>query len=101
MAWEGPSIEKPVWCAVKGEKAGTPTAESVECVTKDPEGAQEGQVESASLNTSSMMMMAAKPVAAPLSYAKFTNQRALGNFLIDNYHIRKPNELSSCEVCHR
>ncbi|HTJ29611.1 MAG TPA: cytochrome c3 family protein [Acidobacteriaceae bacterium] len=101
MAWEGPSSEKPVWCAVKESKAGTPTAQSVECVSKDPEGSSEGQVEPASLNTSSMMMMAAKPAAPPLSYAKFTSQRALGNFLIDNYHIRKPNELSSCEVCHR
>ena len=34
-----------------------------------------------------------------LSYTKFTSQRELGNYLIDNYHIRKPNELSSCEVC--
>ncbi|HEY9127629.1 MAG TPA: cytochrome c3 family protein [Acidobacteriaceae bacterium] len=93
MAWEGPTAEKPVWCSVKGEKAGTPTAESVECTTKDPEEA----VEPASLNTASMMM-AAKPAAPPV---KFTSQRELGRFLIDNYHIRKPNELSSCEVCHR
>jgi len=97
MAWEGPSKEKPVWCALKGEKSGTPTAESVDCVTKDPKA----EVESASLNTSSMMMMAAKPSAPPLEYTQFTSQRELGRFLIDNYHIRKPNELSSCEVCHR
>jgi len=37
----------------------------------------------------------------PVSYTKFTSQRDLGNFLIDHYKIRKPNELSSCEVCHR
>ena len=100
MAWEGPTSEKPVWCALKGEHAGTPTAQNVDCVTKDPE---KSAVEPASLNTSSMMMMAAKPTAPPvqLSYTKFTSQRELGNYLIDNYHIRKPNELSSCEVCHR
>ena len=97
MAWEGPSKEKPVWCGLKGDKAGTPTAESVDCVTKDPKA----EVEPASLNTSSMMMMAAKPSAPPLEYTEFTSQRELGRFLIDNYHIRKPNELSSCEVCHR
>ena len=100
MAWEGPTSEKPVWCALKGEHAGTPTAQNVDCVTKDPE---KSAVEPASLNTSSMMMMAAKPTPPPvqLSYTKFTSQRELGNYLIDNYHIRKPNELSSCEVCHR
>lgn len=98
MAWEGPSSEKPVWCALKGDHAGTPTAQSVDCTIKDPE---KNAVEPASLDTSSMMMMAAKPAAAPLSYTRFTSQRELGNFLIDNYHIRKPNELSSCEVCHR
>ena len=98
MAWEGPSGEKPVWCAVKNEQAGTPTAQSVECTVKDPE---KSEVVPASLNTSAMMMMAAKPAAAPLSYSKFTSQRELGSYLIDHYHIRKPNELSSCEVCHR
>ena len=100
MAWEGPSHEKPVWCALKGEQAGTPTAQNVDCVTKDPE---KGAVVPASLDTSSMMMMAAKPAVQPvqLSYTKFTSQRELGNYLIDHYHIRKPNELSSCEVCHR
>ncbi len=38
---------------------------------------------------------------APVAYTKFTSQRDLGNYLIDHYKIRKPNELSSCEVCHR
>jgi hypothetical protein len=100
MAWEGPTSERPVWCALKGEQAGTPTAQSVDCVTREP---KQNGVEPASLDTSSMMMMAAKPAAQPvqLSYTKFTSQRALGNYLIDHYHIRKPNELASCEVCHR
>jgi hypothetical protein len=37
----------------------------------------------------------------PTKYRKFTDQMALGRFLTDQYHIRTPNELSSCEVCHR
>ncbi len=36
-----------------------------------------------------------------VNYTKFTSQSDLGNFLIDHYRIRKPNELASCEVCHR
>jgi hypothetical protein len=40
-------------------------------------------------------------VAMPASYEKFTDQIALGNYLGGQYHIRTPNELSSCETCHR
>ncbi len=35
------------------------------------------------------------------SYHKFTSQDALGTYLTDKYRIRTPNELQSCEVCHR
>jgi hypothetical protein len=35
------------------------------------------------------------------TYQKFTSQDELGRFLLDHYKIRKPNELDSCEVCHR
>jgi hypothetical protein len=109
MAWEAPTDEKPVWCAVKGEHEGKPTAQSVDCQTSDP---TKTGVEVASLNMNAlklpgmgaveaqadgaMMMMSARP-----SYTKFTSQHELGNFLIDHYKIRKPNELASCEVCHR
>ena len=51
---------------------------------------------SAQTDGAMMMMAPARP-----TYTKFTSQRELGNFLIDHYKIRKPNELSSCEVCHR
>lgn len=34
-------------------------------------------------------------------YRKFTSQRALGEFLVVQYKIRRPEELVSCEVCHR
>jgi hypothetical protein len=102
MAWEGPSSEKPVWCSVQGEAAGTPTAQSVSCQTTEP---GKGGNEVASLNAVKLpglnAMQAESTPVLPASYTKFTSQRDLGNFLIEHYHIRKPNELSSCEVCHR
>jgi Cytochrome c7 and related cytochrome c len=105
MAWEGPSSEKPVWCSVNDPKAGKATAESVDCVTREP---GKGGTEVASLNSPLKLpgaapMFGAETAMMPAaeSYTKFTSQRELGNFLIDKYKIRKPNELSSCEVCHR
>jgi hypothetical protein len=76
MAWEKPAPDRPVWCVVGDEKKGVPTAESVKCGTKEP------AVQSA-------------------AYQKFTSQDELGRFLVVHYKIRTPNELSSCEVCHR
>jgi hypothetical protein len=73
MAWEKPSGERPVACAASDEKSGVLTAESVRCVTKESmQGANQ-----------------------------FTSQDQLGSFLVAHYKIRTPNELSSCEVCHR
>ena len=37
MAWEGPSTAKPVCCGTTGSKPGTPTAQSVDCTTVNPE----------------------------------------------------------------
>ncbi len=37
----------------------------------------------------------------PASYQKFTSQIELGRYLTSQYHIRPPNELTSCETCHR
>jgi hypothetical protein len=37
----------------------------------------------------------------PASYEKFTNQMDLGKYLTTQYHIRNPEQLSSCETCHR
>jgi hypothetical protein len=87
-AWEKPASDKPVWCAVGDENTGVPTAQSVSCVTNEPVKAG---VEMASLQ---MMTPGA-------TYQKFTSQDELGHFLLDHYKIRKPNELDSCEVCHR
>jgi hypothetical protein len=110
MAWEGPSSEKPVWCSVSEEKSGRPTAQSVNCQTSEP-----GKTEVASLDLNALKLPGMRGVSAQagaaavggtmlpasVSYTKFTSQRDLGNYLIDHYKIRKPNELSSCEVCHR
>ena len=105
MAWEAPAEERPVWCAVNGNVApGTPTAQSVNCTTKDPTGAGP--------QMAALQMPDAAPKAtatdapagimpAALHYEKFTSQDQLGHFLLKQYHIRTPNELSSCEVCHR
>ena len=40
-------------------------------------------------------------IRLPASYTKFTSQQALGTYLVQYYHIRSANELSSCETCHR
>ena len=40
-------------------------------------------------------------IRMPVSYTKFTSQKALGTYLLQQYHIRSANELSSCETCHR
>jgi hypothetical protein len=104
MAWAGPEEEKPVWCSVGDDKTGTPTAQSVNCVTKDPSGAGP-EVASLNLPAKSMRGLAGDVAAANMpvqaSYQKFTSQMELGHFLEKQYHIRTPRELTSCEVCHR
>jgi len=81
MAWEGPSTEKPVKCAPTG-KAGA-TAQSIACSVVKAEG-----VEAVALDTTP-------------GTQTFTNQADLGRYLTEQYHIRPPNELTSCETCHR
>jgi hypothetical protein len=115
MAWSGPSNSAPVWCGTTGRKDGVPTAQTVSCTTSDPADAE---VKVAALQmpetgtsqvaepgtrqapTVSDAGMGSLP-AVPVSYRKFTNQDELGHFLAEQYHIRTPRELSSCEVCHR
>ena len=124
MAWSGPTSSKPVWCAETGKSV--PTAQQVNCVTKDP---QQGNPQLAMLQTegpsatggsgkSTMgigTQLQPNPINGagktysdvqtgailPASYRKFTDQAALGAYLYDHYRIRTPNELQSCEVCHR
>ncbi len=119
MAWEGPSGRKPVWCAPTGKGAsGTgPTAQSVNCVTKNPTASggpevAELQMQAAPQSGTSMQprplstgqtVSDAPPmgITMPATYQKFSSQVELGRFLTAQYHIRPPNELSSCETCHR
>jgi hypothetical protein len=106
MAWKGPSELKPEWCAVRqSSKTGTPTAEDVTCTATEP-SPNAGQVASLQMlpvglhgQTASDAGGAVAP--AVLTYKKFTSQEELGKFLTEQYHIRTPRDLSSCEVCHR
>jgi hypothetical protein len=111
MAWESPAADRPVWCAATGSGAsGVPTAQSVSCTTKDPASSQP---QIASLNAPVLSQKAAlvsdgdtgmAALNQPMSqvqYHKFTSQDELGHFLLDQYKIRPPKDLASCEVCHR
>jgi hypothetical protein len=104
MAWEKPTSDRPVWCSVADEKSGVPTAQSVDCVTRDPAAAGV-QVASLELPAGGTKGLTADVVAprlpTPVSYQKFTSQDELGHFLVQHYKIRTPRDLSSCEVCHR
>ena len=106
MAWVGPSTTTPVWCAdvVKGG----PTAQNVACTTKNPEGDEPRvaflQMEAGKSMTNGAPISDGPPpgaVAMPASPKKFTTQEDLGRYLTSQYHIRRPDELSSCETCHR
>jgi len=105
MAWEAPAEDRPVWCAVNGEKDGVPTAAAVSCVMQDPLGSGPQKPEVASLQlpakTGLAGDVAGAGVALPANYKKFTSQDELGHFLLREYRIRAPRDLISCEVCHR
>ena len=118
MAWAGPTSNKPVWCTTTG-KAG-PTSGDVSCTTTDPGTGQNPQMAQAEpptpigqskpqSGTNLQPHPLAEPgsvsdvpvIAMPANYQKFTNQTDLGHYLMEQYHIRSANELSSCETCHR
>jgi hypothetical protein len=113
MAWQGPTTRNPVWCGTTGDKTGTPTAQTVQCTTINPDqvGARTASLDMLPPTDSPethMLDIAAHPNGAEgptgadnVSYTKFTDQEALGKFLVKQYHIRDPHELSSCETCHR
>ncbi|HEY6374305.1 MAG TPA: cytochrome c3 family protein [Edaphobacter sp.] len=120
MAWAEPSSRRPVWCASTG--ADGATAQNVACTTTDPSGKAGAELAALQLTpppptsqgvrpqagTSNLQghpatgaVGEAPPVLLPGSYQKFTSQMELGRYLTAQYHIRTPNELSSCETCHR
>jgi hypothetical protein len=108
MAWQAPTEDRPVWCAVGEEKTGLPTAQSVSCVTEDPAAHSQ---EVAELSPPALLKAAAltgdtggstmNGIGTTAQYSKFTSQMELGHFLEKEYHIRTPKDLTSCEVCHR
>ncbi|HUX45205.1 MAG TPA: cytochrome c3 family protein [Terracidiphilus sp.] len=104
MAWTKPAAEHPVWCAVDGAKTGVPTADSVNCVTKDPTRAGPEMAELAfpmSAAAGAASDMSPTKLPAMPAYKKFTSQDALGHFLLANYNIKTPYQLTSCDTCHR
>jgi hypothetical protein len=110
MAWEKPASDRPVWCAVGDGKAGVPTVENVNCVTKDPLANSETLASltppvlmktAAQVSDTEKGMIALNQFAPTANYQKFTSQDELGHFLVDHYKIRTPKDLTSCEVCHR
>jgi len=101
MAWESPTEDRPVWCSGTDAKNGVPTAERVNCVTRQPAGAQVAALQSPEAGKPVSGDVPAGPFPADAGYQKFTSQMELGHFLVKQYHIRTPRELTSCEVCHR
>jgi len=109
MAWEAPAEDRPVWCTVLEQKTGVPTAQSVSCTTSDPTGGGPEmaalQMPAAGAPAPSASGVASDTGSATLpasaSYKKFTSQDQLGHFLLAQYKIRTPKDLTSCEVCHR
>ena len=105
MAWEAPAFDRPVWCATSDVKEGTPTAQGVSCTSQGSQRRGHAGRGTADAEIGDELVgrqtLAAVEVPAALHYEKFTSQDELGHFLLKQYHIRTPNELSSCEVCHR
>ena len=130
MAWAGASGAHPVWCAETGQSAAdgpVPTAQSVNCTTNDPgssnpniamlqvgPGSNRGQPSPAHgsgtqlqpipRTAAGVTISNGSPMAGitmPTSYQEFTSQTDLGRYLTAHYHVRPPNELTSCETCHR
>jgi Cytochrome c7 and related cytochrome c len=115
MAWAGPSSDKPVWCA--STIRGGATAQNVSCTTTDPTGkggpelammqlesptpAGQAKPQSHPLTGEGQTVSDVPAMILPASYVKFTSQIDLGKYLTAQYHIRTPEQLSSCETCHR
>jgi hypothetical protein len=105
MAWNGPSNDHPVWCTSADEAAGSgPTAQKVSCTTTDPSG-KGPEVAMMQIGGEAHGPTASDVpplgITMPASYEKFTDQMDLGKYLTAHYHIRNPQQLSSCETCHR
>jgi hypothetical protein len=105
MAWQGPSNDRPVWCTDKDGAAGSgPTAQDVSCTTTKPSG-KGPDVAMMQMNSEAHGPTSSDVpplgIAMPSGYKMFTDQMELGKYLTSQYHIRNPEQLSSCETCHR
>ena len=123
MAWSGPSAQNPVWCTSTGQDG--PTSQAVSCTTADPSSAGNPELAMMQMEPTHPVGLARPQPGAnmqphpgegegetigsplplklsmPASYQKFTSQMDLGKYLTAQYHIRNPEQLSSCETCHR
>lgn len=71
IGWKGPNSDRPVYC-----EDGTGN-----CSLNGPNYQMTGQ---------------------PMKNAKkFIDQMTMGKYLVAQYHVRTPNEIQSCETCHR
>src|ERR1700760_2826262 len=90
MAWEGPSEEHPVWCAVT-DKQGGATAQQVDCVTNKPEGAGpaiaalQAPAVAGEAKAAPAGDLRGGAVAVPANYEAFTSQDQLGHYLLKHY----------------
>jgi hypothetical protein len=114
MAWKGPSALHPVWCSNGPTTPGTPTAQLVNCTVQDPDNSAPQVAEmdvpggTASprfhdMKTWSWPDHGSVHAQVPVNphYIKFTSQEDLGKYLIVQYHIRSPRQITSCVTCHR
>lgn len=118
MAWKGPSTLHPVWCTNQPTTPGVPTAQLVNCTLQNPDndGAQIATLDvppSPRTGPQSPQFNDMKNWSSPAGgsiyaqvpvnphFIKFTDQKSLGNYLLVQYHIRPPQQLASCDTCHR
>jgi hypothetical protein len=106
MAWEEPTPYHPVWCAASPDHIGVPTAQDVNCTTRDPNSsgasAQEAGLELPPGPARGQEGASPPaPVSLPADYQKFTSQDDLGHFLLVHYKIKTPQQITSCNTCHR
>ena len=71
IGWKGPSRDRPVYC-----EEGTGN-----CSLNGP-----------------FYQVTGMPMQHP---QKFIDQMSMGKYLVAAYHVRTPNEIQSCETCHR
>jgi len=104
MGWKKPSQDEPVWCSAVADQTGVPTAQSVDCVTKDPTraGPEMALLQLPAGGAKGLVAdTAAAVVPAAPAYQKFTSQEGLGRFLVAHYEIKTPKQITSCDTCHR